>query len=357
MRSLEAWVMALSQDHLDWYYDVRELINLHKDLHLQFGDEPNDAIIPGEQRLSEKLRGWGMEHRYEDKLSHDAGTYIESPANPTIEEIRTYLDQELVLISGAISLVQTADDPGSPIHLKIEEGVFGDGTVKSIFKMINRWLPSSLQVKALPKATQKDEFATVAPTHALALQPRYGRREVELWSNLTKKMRDSAADASKVFKRDQNPRVDVKVLKSEGTDIVINGHNDWLFVLGEVMVPDEPDRTSTNPDGSSTGADADIYDKVETRNACHWFAANSQEFEYMHENCGGRPLDSDEIVMVENTWQRGPLTVDKREVVEGTWLMGAYVRGSVKQDVVDEKLQSWSISANAMASFEEAQTN
>jgi DNA gyrase inhibitor GyrI len=348
-RSIEAWVMTLSQDNLDWcYFDTRELIGLHNELHAQFGDSPNDAIIPGEQRLSERLRGWGIEHRYDDALSKAAGTYQEDPMDPTLEEFRAYLEKEITLISGAVSLVQTAGGEG-PIYLKFEDGVFNDSTTKSIMKMLNKWLPSSMQLKKLPSASQKDEFATVAPIYALELDPRYGRREVTLWANLTKKMRDSAADASKVFKRDENPKVQINVVKQESSDITINGFNDWLFVLGEVLIPEEPDRTKTED------SDADVYDEVEVRKACHWFAANSQEFEYMHENCGGYPLDSTEIVMVENTWVREATTIEKSEVKAATWLMGAYVRGQVRADVEAGKLNSWSISADAMASFEEAQ--
>jgi len=347
MRSIENWVRSLGQEELSWQYDIQALIALHQELHQQFGDKPSEAIIPGEQRLSELLRGWGIEHRYEDKLSKDAGTLIENMAAPTIDEMRLYLERDITLLSGAVALVQDAD--GGDIYLKIEDGVFGDSTAKSILKMFNRWLPASLQVKAMPKA-DKGEFATVAPTHALSLQPRYARREVTLWANLTKKLRESASDSSKIFKRDSDPRVELRVIEVRKSD----PGSDWHFVLGEVLVPNEPDRTRT------AESDADIYDEVETEKACHWFAANSQEFEYMHAACGGHPLDADEIRMVENYIQRGTLVVKRGdedyEVKQGTWLMGAEVRGSVWTAVEKGDLNIWSISAKAMAAFEEVQT-
>lgn len=354
MRSIEGWVRSLGQEELSWMYDIQQMIALHQELHQQFGDSPNEALIPGEQRISEMLRSWGVEHRYEDKLSKDAGTFVDNMADPTIEEIRMYIDREITLISSAVALVQSAE--GGPIYLKVDSSVFGDALAKSVTKMINRWLPSSLQVKALPKA-DKGEFAAVAPTHALGLQPRYGRREVTLWASLTKKLRDSAADASKVFKRDEDPQVRMRLIEvnkdaGQSAGQSAGQDDDWHFTLGEVLVPGEPDRTRTDE------SDADIYDEVEVEKACHWFAANSQEFEYMHAAAGGHPLDPDEIRMVENYIQRGELTVEKRdgteyEVKKGTWLMGAWVRGAVWTAIEKGDLNIWSISAEAMATFEE----
>jgi len=187
----------------------------------------------------------------------------------------------------------------------------------------------------------------------LELVPTYGPRQVTVWSSLTQELRDSAAQASSVFKRDTDPMVpftivDVRKKTTEAEPA--------RFVLGEVLVPNEPDKTKANPDGTPTEADADIYDDVEVEKACHWWAENSGQFAYMHAiHQDGRSLYGDEIVLLENFIQRNELTIGKRVVKAGTWMMGARINDdSIWEDVVEKRLTGWSIGARAMASFEEA---
>jgi hypothetical protein len=353
-RSIESWVRVLDEDNIRWsFYDY--LIPLHNELHEQYGDDPNDAIVPGEQRLAAALRSYGIEHRHKDALAEAAGTVIENPAPATLDEVRIYMERSITLLSRGLSVVQDAE--GGPIYLKVGDSVLSDGLSKSVLKMVNKWMPPGVKLKAMPKVT-KGEFAKVVPTHALQLVPAYAPREVEVWTALTTTIRESAAAATSVFKRDQDPTANMDIVQVNKNSTTIDGHDDWHYVLGEVLVPDEPDRTVANPDGTETGAAADVYDKVEVEKACHWFARNSQVFEFMHAAVGGHVLDRNEIQMAENFVQRGDWVVsDKRTVKSGTWMLGAYVRGSVREAVEGGELNGWSVSCSAMAQFEEAQAS
>lgn len=351
-RTIEEWVRILDEDYIRWMWPD-ELVPLHTDLHQQFGSAPHDAIIPGEQRLSNRMRSLGFEHRHKDALSDTAGTTVENPAEPTIDELRYYLERNITLMSSAVALVQ--DTEGGSFYLRVKDEILGENLAKSLLKMVNRWMPPGVKLKKLP-TSPVGEFAKVYPTHSLQLCPDYMPREVTLWSVITTTIRESAAKATTVFKRDADPRINVKVIKSDPNAFGApeDGNDDWLYVLGEVLVPGEPDRTKTNPDGSETGADADIYDDVEVDKACLWFGSNSQRFELMHAAVGGAPLDGTEIQVAKNWTQYGATEINGRAISPGTWLLGAYVRGGVRAMVEDGTLNTWSISASAMAAFEEA---
>jgi hypothetical protein len=354
-RTLTQWVKLLSDYDLTWYWSIEDLVDLHRELHKEYGDDPNEAIIEGEQHLSNILRGYGVEHRYDDALSVKAGTKIDNPASPTVNEIRAYL-KELTLQNGAIQLVKTVDTEDSTLYVKSSD-VLPVSMSKTILRMMNRRMPPGIQLKALP-LTSKGEFAEVSNVMDLRLMSAWGSPMVTTWASLTVALRVSAAKASPVFKETEDPMLPFTVVKSE---IAPQGD----YVLGIVLEPDKLDNTKLDPKQvaktgvskdqvQETGAVGDIYDEVAVREAFEWFCEFGQQFECEHEIYGGELLAKGDIVLFDNYTAPCEMTFGDQIVAKGTWLAGARInKPELKQKIIDGELNTWSIFARAMGRFEE----
>jgi len=206
---LAGWVRLLDESR---WMGIHELIWLHKKLHALFGDKPNDALLDGERKMSNELRSYGIEHRYMDALSDAAGTKIDSPAPPTLEELHYYL-QELPVHSGIVKLMQGVDSP-APVFALIDETMLPDGMGKVILKQINKMMPPGVVIKALPKKP-KEEFAREMRAYNLELSTdsRSGREvAVVPWKQVVASAPASVLKSDS--KGDKSVEVKVKVTKS-----------------------------------------------------------------------------------------------------------------------------------------------
>ena len=338
--TLEAWVRRLDEDRIRYDYDMTTVLELHEALHRVFGDVPNEAIIPGEQRLSQYLSQRGFPHRKKDELSRAAGTYIENPPPPDAYEYRYYTNESLVLFSGATILMADAAKLGD-VYVHIDETAI-PGMASAILKVLNRKLPPELKLKVAPK-NWKADFVQIMPLHDLSLTSSYDSVKTQLWETVRAQIRkEASAAASTVWKEDQDPVLHPQVVHKSVSTV-----DDSLFVLGRVMSPGKIDKTQSQlNDGRVTKGDITTAEDVEK--AAHWWAANSPRFSLGHVMLGGKPMGDEDIKMVENTIHRGPdwPLPDGRVISAGDWLAGARVfSDEAKEAFLSGKANAWSIGA------------
>jgi hypothetical protein len=108
------------------------------------------------------------------------------------------------------------------------------------------------------------------------------------------------------------------------------------YVLAAVLVPDVVD------------SQGHTYSKETVWKACRWFAENSRQFSVGHVLQGGKPCDSEQIVMIENFVQRGDVRIGQEDIPDGTWMLGSVVKDEeIWSDIIMGRLNAWSIGAYA----------
>ena len=329
---LANWVAALEEVR---FLTPWELLELHTALHAQYGAEPEGALITGEQEASRMLRHLGIEHRYKDELSIAAGTLVESPVQPTLEEVGLYL-KTMTAQSNMVQLISGVAKDGA-IFLRVDNSVIPVSLNKAILKSVNRMMPPGVRLRVLP-GTAQDEFARVVPAYDLQLVAAHGRVEIQPWKNLLATAPESIL---KSMDAKGNIQLDAQIVGHE-ENIIINkmiedddGETEH-FVLAAVLVPESED------------AHGEIYSKTEVRKACHWWAENSGAFSHRHVMQGGRACKPNEVVLLENWCQRGDTEIGGELIKDGTWMLGSGVRNAeIWRDIVDKKINAYSIGAEA----------
>lgn len=337
--TLEGWIRRLDEERIRWDYTMETMVALHEALHRVFGDDPNEAIIPGEQRLSLALSDRGLPHRKDDALSRAAGTYRENPPPPDVYEFMWYLELPIVLATGATQLWTDASAP-SEVYLHVDDTLL-PGMSGPITKALNRKLPPELKLKP-PSKNWKADFVQMLALHDICLSKSYSSPRVALWETIKTQIRKEASEASSVFKIDQDPQLHPQVVLKQAVD-----EDSSLFVLGLVLRPGVIDRTQVVlKDGQKT--DGDIASEEDVEKACHWFAANSGRFSLGHIMLGGKPMGVDDVHMVENYIYRGPDwdAGNGHVIMKGDWLTGARAYSQeAKVAFQDGTASAWSIGA------------
>lgn len=324
------WVMLLREAR--WMM-IEDMIDLHVALHKTFGNEPSDAILEGERDLSAALRSMGIEHRYDDKLSRDAGSYVEETAEPTLEELSWYL-KRMTVHSSVITLRQGVED-GSKVYVDVDTALLPAGTAKTILKALNKMMPPGVALKPMPKKAQ-EEFARQMGAYNLDLSPTLQAVMVVPWKTLV------ASAPESVFKEDRI-EIDVKKIIRAEEVVLKEGEEPERFLLGPVMYPEKED------------SQGEIYSKTVVRKACHWWAEHSTQFAHRHVLQGGQPLMNGELVTLENYIMPVSCVINKEEIPEGTWMLGAGARDDdLWQKALRGELRTWSIGAEALSWLEDA---
>jgi hypothetical protein len=333
---LAGWVMLLNEAR---WMDIDSVIHLHTQLHAQFGDKPNDAVLEGERLLSNEMRSWGIEHRHKDALADAAGTTVENPAAATLEEVMYYLES-IPVHSGIVKIMQGVDSP-TPLFAVIDESTLPDGMGKMILKQMNKMMPPGVVIKAMPKKPQ-EEFAREQRAYDLELD-KVHRRDVMTvpW----KQSIDSAP--ATVLKEDVDGQksiaVELTVMKRGADTLVDDAGRPYRYMLGPVLKPEVED------------TQGQIYSHEEVYKGCHWWAEHSRVLSLQHVLMGGRILGDDEMVMVENYILPLDWEYEESKVLKaGTWMMGARAYGRDAISAVDAgQLNTWSIGADTLACVEE----
>ena len=326
---LAGWVRLL--DEAGWMC-IEEILRLHIQLHKLFGDDPNDAILEGERKISNELRSYGIEHRYTDALAEVAGTKVTNPASATLEELYYYL-MDLPVHSGIVKLLQGVDKP-EPVYATIDETILPTGMGKIILKQMNKVMPPGVVIKPTPK-TPKEDFAREVRAFNLILSRNHrGRRDVAVvpWKQIV----DSAP--ATVLKSDENGKkhIEIKIKVAKSEQLRDEDGREYRYVLGPVLVPEEED------------TQGEIYSKEEVLKACHWWAQHSGAMAHRHVLQGGRTLSNDDIVNVENYTMPLDGEVNGVHIKDGTWMLGAKVYDTrAIQDIDVGQFQTWSIGAEA----------
>jgi len=338
------------------YMGARELINFHRQLHDQFGETNYEAVLDIEQEAAAELRQMGIEHRYADALSDAAGTTEESPKDPTLDELRYYLDQ-VSMDSGAVRFVR--DAAGGPIYVDVRSPLL-KGMESSILKALNRVMPPGVTLKSVSKG-MKGDFAETLNIYDLVLHPErayYSSVQVTVWEAVTARLRTSAAAASSVFKENVDPTVPFKMASvwlekaAEDAEEGETADNAPVTVTGVVLEPEIIDGTVSKDDqGVSEG---DIYSSIEIYKAMTWWMENgSSAFSNLHILKGGSALSGTEVVLHECWQTRQKEMHGSQEVPEGTWMMTTKVNDpDLAADIRAGKINSWSVGIKAMAAKE-----
>jgi hypothetical protein len=343
-RTTADWI-ALWRDNRYWW-GREELARYHNELHMQFGSEPNDAIIEVEQEMSMSMRSSGLEHRHSDTLAEAAGTVVDEQVDPSIPEVQAYL-ASMVLDSRAIEFVQDSD--GGPIAVVIRGGIL-KGMESQLVKAINRQLPPGIEIKMLSK-NAKGSFAVATAAYRLELgREFYSEPIITTWDVMVAHLRTSAAAASSVFKEDQDPSVPFRVIKQAEEEA-----EHERIVTGVVLQPEVIDKTDKNPDGSDTGAVGDIYSEEEILKAMYWWMENADmTFSYEHIALGGQMLMKEEVKVLENFRVRKSYKEGDQDIPKGSWVMTVRVNNDALWDaILKGDIKSWSIGAHALGQIEE----
>jgi hypothetical protein len=321
------WVMLLRETR---WMPIEDMIDIHIALHRTFGAEPSDAVLEGERELSVSLRSLGIEHRYDDKLSKDAGTYVEVQADPTLEELAWYL-KRMTVHSNVVMLRQGVED-SSQVFVDINTSLLPGNAVKSVLKALNKMMPPGVMLKTPPKSP-KEDFAREMGAYDLVLSPTYRPVMVVPWKTLI----ESAPEA--VLKEDRL-QINMKGIVKFEEVVLKEGEAPERYVLSPVLIPERED------------TQGEIYSKEVVRKACHWWAEHSNQFSHRHVLQGGRALNG-ELVALENYLMPATCVVGKEELPEGTWMLGAGVRDDdLWAQVVAGKLTTWSIGADVLSWME-----
>lgn len=333
---LADWVRVLDEVH---WMSLDEMIYLHSQLHKIFGAEPSDAVLAGERKLSVALRSFGIEHRHKDALSDAAGTTVDSPADPTLEEVSWYLES-IPIHSGLVKILQGVENM-TPIFAVIDESTLPDGMGKMVLRQMNKMMPPGVVIKAMPKKP-KEEFAREQRVYDLNL---HKVRRLDILTVPWKQIIDTAPET--VLKEDTDGKksiaVNLTVLKRGADTLVDDAGRPYRYMLGPVLKPEDED------------TQAQIYSHEEVFKGCHWWAEHSRVLSLNHVLQGGRIFGEDEMVMVENYILPLDWEYESGKVLKaGTWMMGARAYGREAIAAVDAgQLNTWSIGADTLACVEE----
>lgn len=338
---------------------IRELIDFHRQLHDEFGESGFEAVLDIEQELSVLLGQNGIEHRHSDAMATAAGTAVEAPKAPTLDEVRFYLGN-INMDAGAIRLVR--DAAGGPVYVDVRSPLL-KGMEKSVIKAMNRVMPPGVTLKAVSKG-MKGDFAETLNVYDLLLDPANSYSsviQVTVWEAVTARLRTSAAAASSVYKENMDPTVPFKMTSvwlekaAEDAEEGETADNAPVTVTGVVLEPEVIDGTVSKDDqGVSEG---DIYSSAEIYKAMTWWMENgSSAFSNLHILKGGSALSGTEVVLHECWQTRQKEMHGSQEVPEGTWMMTTKVNDpDLAADIRAGKINSWSVGIKAMAAKERVQ--
>jgi hypothetical protein len=332
---IAGWVRLLDEAA---YMEPEYLVSIHNQLHSTFGSEPNDALLPGEQRLSMIMRSLGLEHRHKDDLAQAAGTLVESPRPATMREVQFYL-HSMPIHSGVVQLCQNAEGKG-PVYIKMDDSSLPPGMAAVVLRQINKQLPPGVNLRTLPQRP-REEFVAVQSAYDLMM---YHDHAMGMFPPTVIPGSQIAEQAPKgIFKSDDSKlRVDFTVAEcTEAVHKAEDGRPE-RFVLGPVLIPETEDKQG------------EIYSKEEVRKACHWWAENSGVLSHHHVLQGGRFLNEDSMQMLENYVLPCDADINGVTLKAGTWMLGVRVHDDVVwNEMVTGKLKGWSIGAEALTWWEE----
>lgn len=358
---LAEWIRRMDWDDWAWIGD-NELLQDHQALHRDYGDAPIEDVIPIEQRIAYEMRRRGFEHRHTDKLSQEARTLIEKPAEPTVLEARGYLDRYITLRNGSVSLAQDISKTGQ--FYAIVEGAGLSGLEPALLRLMNRWLPPGFDIKMLEGPVEsEDDFVSIYPLYDLRLEPAYAPPVVSTWASITVNFQTLAAKAApSVFPEGRPVQIPFTVAKSvRGVSSGLAWPPESVYVLGPVLIPGQVDKTQTNPDGTPTGAVGDVATPEAVSGAFEFWTVAKRAFEYQHAVQGGRIYDEDDITPLDNWRAPVPMVIENRageqiEYPETTWFLGSRINEpQAAEEALSGELTSWSIFANCLGRFEEVQ--
>lgn len=317
-----------------------ELLITHQMLHEEFGEiaAPPESILDAERELSMMMRRQGIEHRHSDALAKVAGTVISAPRPPTLEEVSSYMGC-IGLDPYAVFLARGLDDGKIFIY-------FQSPLLKQLggrlLKAINRNMPPGVVIEEISKQGDNG-FAETRVAYQLKLLRAQGMDDPQIstWEHLTRGLRQSASAVSAVFKRDSDPLINFRVLKSDSPQEMQH------IVTGAILEPGVPDGTRT-PE-----SDADIYSEEEITQGMYWWMENANHsFTHYHLDNGGKKLSDKDVVLLENWQTRQVETIGEQVVPKGTWMATARIKNDdLWKDILTGKIKSWSIGAEAMAAF------
>jgi len=330
----ESWA-SWAITYYDCCYDSKEMVRLHALIHEVWGAQPHEAIYTIEQNLSQHLRRMGIEHRYKDALSTQAGTFVEAPSPPKMEEVQIYCDT-LQLHSGAIRLVKDLNDNQFFIH--IDDAVLPESTHATILKRIQKQMPPGIRIKPLNLNRQNlESFAVVSSLYNLQLQCSPGMPTVEPWASFAK----TTQTMQSIFKSGA-PSLTMDTSKlSLHTQVhkTAEGEVPEHYVVGPVLYPDVED------------THGHIYSREEVVKACHWFAEHSEKtFAINHILQGGTPCQPGDVVLLQNYTMPMTVQLNGETIPEDTWMLGAGIRNpQIWEEFQSGKIQAWSIGADVLA--------
>ena len=320
---LKGWLNICSD--VQYYMDEDGILDLHTALHRVFGDQPSDAILESEQELSQLLRGWGIEHRYDDALSRAAGTYVENPVEPAIMEAKAYL-RRFDIGTQCVTLYQEID--GGPIYVGYDADLLPEVAQRTLLRGMNKQMPPGIVLKPLPKKA-KDSFIQASSAYRLELEPTwYAAITVEAWKDMVE-----TAPRAITMKSDS---AHITVQQLVRREVIQKNGVAEQYVLGPVLIPNIPDTQNQ------------IYSPDETAAACHWWAENSGRLAIQHTLQGGKFVN-DEIQTLENyvlpcDWKVN----DELTLPMGTWMLGARINDAEAWAQTDAgQFKCWSIGAIA----------
>jgi len=336
---LSSWIMLLREVT---YMGPMEIIYVHKALHETFGDSPSEAIIEGEQSLSKEMKMFNLEHRYQDNLSELAGTKIENPEPPTLEELNYYLEA-MTVQSGAISLVQGVENT-EQVYAKIDNSILPESMNKTMMSMLNKFMPPGIVIGNMPAGATED-FAKQLLAYDLHMEPTGPRIMIVPFSQILKEAPKAIA---KSLKANNGKAVDLhpRIVSFEEKKLIhkfAGSETEEMerFVLAAVLTPEIED------------AQKDIYSKVEVRKACHWWAEFSGQFSHRHVLQGGVSCKAGDIIPLENYIMPVTCTIGKEEIPQGSWMLGSGIRDeNIWNKILTGELNAYSIGARAMVTEE-----
>ena len=325
-KDITAWVLLLREAHWE---PTDVLIDIHRQLHKVFGDSPSEALIEGEQKITKEMRSYGLEHRYKDALSEMAGTVIENPVRPSLEEVSAYL-KTLLVGSGSVRLFQGAMDPAD-IYAQIDTTIIPKSMAATLLKAINRMLPPGLKIKNAPKKA-KEDFVAQVNAYDLALHTNdMAQVMVVPWPVLL------ATAPLTVFKENKEmPEITIQKIIRKETIVQKELGLVEKYAEGPVMVPGEED------------TQGHIYTENDVRLGCHWWAENNRSFSHRHVLQGGQACNNEEIILLENYTMPADCEVNGTMVKKGTWMVGAkFCSEDLWAKVESGEIDTWSIGAKS----------
>ena len=332
----EEWVKYWRVDQYEMDYALTsELVEMHAALHRdQEGKEAiNELILNIERRLSMRLATSGLPERYDDKLSRQAGTYLENPPPITADEVFSYL-RNVGIDSQAVAVIESMGVGASKVSLSINSP-FLKGHEQSILKAVNRFLPPTMQMTL--GAVANGDFIVVRPVYSLELVPTYETSHVTLGSII--EVQKTLTRPFRIITR-----------KKSGPEQI---------VVGAVLVPDEPDATQTKDDEGNIISESDIYDEVTIQKCMYYWMENARmAYTLLHKADGGIELSTDDAVLLENWQARADYMEGDQLVKKGTWMNTTRVKNAfLWEKIANGEINAFSVGAAAMAEYVKVKAN